>query len=175
MRRYVDERAAQQGVAADKAGASDGALQLNASVLQTTENRGGFGHAGLAVSKLKRAIFWQITLLPTYMLVCVGFVCASVFEAAQHGPYTRWFNDHLDAKARRADLIGRPVSRIRSVLGSPDNIMEFWEVIGADGRPAPGAEFVTTYEYYPYPWLPFSKFQVHTTRGIVRGLEKFDD
>jgi hypothetical protein len=127
------------------------------------------------MSRLKRAIFWQIMLLPTYTLGCLGLVFASAYEAVEHGPYTRWFNHRLKAEAEQARLVGGPAHRVAIVLGSPDNIMRFWEVIGADGRPAPGAEFVTTYEYYPYPWLPFSKFQIHTTRGGVRSLEMFDD
>ena len=127
------------------------------------------------MSRLKRIVFWQITLLPTYMLGGLGLLFASGYEAAKLGPYTTWFNHHLRAKAEQSHLVGASVNRVVAVLGSPDNIMEFWERTGADGRPAPGAEFVTTYEYYPYPWLPFSKFQVHTTRGVVRSLEMFDD
>jgi hypothetical protein len=129
----------------------------------------------MPMPRLKRAIFWQVTLLPTYVLACLGLVFVSGWEAAEHGPYTRWFNHRLKVQSEQAHLVGRPADRVIATLGTPDNIMEFWEVIGADGRPAPGAEFVTTYEYYPYPWLPFSKFQVHTTGGIVRGLEMFDD
>ena len=102
-------------------------------------------------------------------------VFASGWEAAERGPYTRWFNHRLKAQAEQAHLVGVPADRVAAVLGSPDNVMEFWEVIRADGTPAPGAKFVTTYEYYPYPWLPFSKFQVHTIEGVVRGLEMFDD
>ena len=127
------------------------------------------------MSRLRRAIFWQIILLPPYILVCLGLVFASGFEAANHGPYTWSFNFRLKTKAEQGHLVGASVSRVVAVLGSADNVMEFWEVIGADGRPAPGAELVTTYEYYPYPWLPLSKFQVHTTSGVVRSLEMFDD
>lgn len=53
--------------------------------------------------------------------------------------------------------------------------MQFWQILDRDGSTAPVAEFVTTYEYFPYPFLPFSKFQVHCTRGIVSTLERFDD
>lgn len=60
------------------------------------------------------------------------------------------------------------------VLGR-DNVMQFWQILDRDGSTAPVAEFVTTYEYFPYPFLPFSKFQVHCTRGIVSTLERFDD
>lgn len=125
--------------------------------------------------RMKRAIFWQITLLPIYMLSCLGVVFGSAYEPAEHGPYTSWLNHRLKARAEQAQLVGAPADRVAAVLGSPDNVMEFWEVIGANGKPAPGAKFVTTYEYYPYPWLPFSKFQVHTTDGVVRSLEMFDD
>lgn len=127
------------------------------------------------MSRMKRLVFSQITLLPAYMLGCLGVVFASGYEAAEHGPYTRWFNQRLQLKAENAQLVGSPAHRVTAVLGSPDSIMEFWQVVSADGRPAPGAEFVTTYEYYPYAWLPFSKFQVHTTGGVVRSLEMFDE
>ena len=127
------------------------------------------------MSRLKRVFFWQVTLLPIYMLCCLGLVFASGYEAAEHGPYTSRFNRRLKAQAEQAHLVGGPVDRVAAVLGSPDNVMESWEVMRSDGRPARGAEFVTTYEYYPYPWLPFSKFQVHTMAGVVRSLEMFDD
>jgi hypothetical protein len=127
------------------------------------------------MSRLKRAVFWQMTLLPAYALTCLGVVIAAGYEAAEHGPYTRSFNNRLKAKAEQSHLVGGPSRRVAVVLGSPDNTKASWDVVGPDGTPVPGAEFVVTYEYYPYPWVPFSKFQVHTTRDVVRGFEVFDD
>lgn len=126
-------------------------------------------------SVLKRAAFWQITLLPTYAVGLLFLTLAASWESAELGPYTSWFNNRLLAKAEQAQLVGSPADRVVKVLGPPDNVMRFWEVLDADGRPAAHAKFVTTYEHYPYPWLPFSKFQVHTTEGVVRSLERFDD
>jgi hypothetical protein len=127
------------------------------------------------LSALKSAVFWQITLLPSYVVGLLLLILAASWESAEVGPYTSWFNNRLLAKAEQAHLVGSSADRVVKVLGQPDNIMRFWEVLDADGRPAIHAQFVTTYEYYPYPWLPFSKFQVHTTGGVVRTLERFDD
>jgi hypothetical protein len=127
------------------------------------------------MSQVKRAIFWQIILLPTYVLACLALILAASWESAQLGPYTNWFNHRLKTRAERARLVGSSEKRVVEVLGTPDNIMEFWEVLDAEGRPAQHAHFVRTYEYYPYPWLPFSKFQVHTVGGVVHNLEMFDD
>ena len=129
----------------------------------------------LPMSPVKRAVLWQITLLPTYILCCLALVLAASWESAELGPYTSWFNHRLKARAEQAHLVGDSENRVVEVLGAPDNIMEFWDRLDADGRPADHPEFVRTYEYYPYPWLPFSKFQVHTTGGVVSNLEMFDD
>ena len=131
------------------------------------------------LSRTKRLLFWQITLLPAYALFAFLFVggvlIGAPIEAARLGPYTTWFNQHLQRKAIEAGLVGAPEKRVRAVLGAPDNVRQFWEVIEASGQPARGAQFITTYEYYPYPVLPISKFQVHCAGGVVRGLEMFDD
>lgn len=66
------------------------------------------------------------------------------------------FNHAMREKA--APLIGRPVSEI----GPPDNILE-------------GANGARSFEYYPTPLLPFSKFQVHTDGQTVISLEEMDD
>ena len=86
------------------------------------------------------------------------FVCV---EAGSVGPYTAWYNHHKKDLATKAGLVGRPIADIETVLGPADAIQEF------DGY--------RTYEYYPYPLLPFSKFQVHTDNVVVFSLEMFDD
>lgn len=42
-----------------------------------------------------------------------------------------------------------------------------------EGRSLEGS--YTTYEYYPYRFLPFSKFHVFCEGGLVTGVELFDD
>lgn len=128
-----------------------------------------------ALPRWKRLLFWQVVLAPTYLLLVVLLTIGAAVETARRGPYTRWYNQQLRQRALDARLPGSPETRVGDVLGSPDNIMEFWEVLDASGHPAKGAHFVRTYEYYPYPFLPFSKFQVHCTEGIVRTLEMYDD
>lgn len=114
-------------------------------------------------------------LLPAVVVGLLLLVFAASWESAHLGPYTSWYNNRLLAKAERAHLVGSSVDRVQEVLGPADNIMRFRDASDVDGGPAGQARFVTTYEYYPYPWLPFSKFQVHTTEGVVRSLERFDD
>jgi hypothetical protein len=148
------------------------------------------------IPRLRRFAFWQVILLPTYALAA-GFVgLASVrdvwlpvvravasgaydslafHEAAAHGPTTTAFNHRMRDRALEARLVGSAEQRVAIVLGEPDYVRHFWEVIGANGVPPPGSEYVTTYEYYPYPNVPVSKFQVHCVRGVVRSIEMFDD
>ena len=78
-------------------------------------------------------------------------------------------------RALEAHLVGSAERAVPAILGEPDYVRRFWDVIGADGGPPPGSEYVTTYDYYPYPNVPVSKFQVHCVRGVVRGIEMFDD
>jgi hypothetical protein len=148
------------------------------------------------ISRLKRFLFWQVVLLPTYALVAALVALSSIrdlwlpvvravasgahdspawLEATAHGPATTAFNHRMRDRALGAHLVGGPEQRVAVVLGEPDYVRRFWEVIGANGFPPPGSEYVTTYEYYPYPNVPISKFQVHCVRGVVRGIEMFDD
>lgn len=149
-----------------------------------------------SISRLRRFAFWQVILLPTYALVAslvglslirdtwlpvvraftAGEYNSPAFrEAVAHGPTTSAFNHRMRDTALAARLVGSAEQRVPAVLGEPDYVRSFWEVVGANGVPPPGSEYVTTYEYYPYPNVPVSKFQVHCVRGIVRGIEMFDD
>lgn len=98
-------------------------------------------------------------------------------ENVNQGPYTTWFNQRLTAKATSAALIGQPEAAVEGVLGSASEIATYEhetrsaidggvEVIGPAAR---------TFNYYPLPFVPFSKFQVHCHNGVVTGLEVFDD
>ena len=125
---------------------------------------------------------WVIRVLsrPLRLLLLCAFVGAIAFglmiwECASLGPYTSWFNNRLLSRAESAHLVGASQDLVEKALGKPDNVMQFWEVLGPDKSSAPGAKFVTTFEYFPYPFLPFSKFQVHCVDGLVRTLERFDD
>lgn len=128
-----------------------------------------------SLPRWKRLLFWQVALLPTYLLVALLLAIGGVVEAGRRGPYTKWYNQHLRQLALDARLQGSHETRVADVLGLPSNIMEFWDVRDSSGNPAQGAHLIRTYEYYPYPYLPFSKFQVHCTEGIVRTLEMYDD
>ena len=132
--------------------------------------------------KLTHRRSWAIRLFsrPVRLLLLFAVTGAIAFglviwECASLGPYTSWFNNRLLSEAESAQLVGASQELVEKVLGKADNVRQFWEVLGPDKLPAPGAKFVTTFEYFPYPFLPFSKFQVHCVDGSVRTLERFDD
>ena len=118
-------------------------------------------------------LFWRIGCI----LVAGALPVGACLENASQGPYTTWFNHHLMDKATSAALVGRPESEVESVLGSASEIhtYEHNTRTAADG----GVEFTDpmarTFNYYPLPFWPFSKFQVHCHNGVVTGLEMFDD
>jgi hypothetical protein len=124
--------------------------------------------------KPKRALFWLVTVIPACVLACVVVMFAAMYEATKRGPYTRRFNQRLRARADEARLIGAPVARVREVLGPPDSIRGSFE-IGPDGAPTVPMVPISTYEYYPYPWVPLAKFRVHTSGDVVRSVEMFGE
>lgn len=83
----------------------------------------------------------------------------SCLEAATLGPYTTWFNQRM--KSRAGPLIGQPEANVERVLGAANYVR-----VDEESR---------TFNYHPYPWFPFSKFQVHCYQGVVTSLEMFDD
>lgn len=103
-------------------------------------------------------------IVMTLVLVAIG-VCGSCVEALTLGPYTVWFNTRMKQKVIDSVLIGRPESEIEPTLG---RATERYEVVSSS---PPGV----IYDYYPYPWWPFAKFQVFAEDGIVTGYELFDD
>ncbi len=148
------------------------------------------------MTKARRLLFWQVVLLPTYACALilaflapfagdiVVMVRAAAFsvtnarafrDALDRGPMTTEFNHRMRDRSLGAHLVGSPQDRVHLVLGEPDSVRQYWDVIGANGVPPPGARFVTTFEYFPFGTVPFSVFQVHCTGGVVRGLEMFDD
>ncbi|CAM4452294.1 hypothetical protein [Corallococcus exiguus] len=94
------------------------------------------------------------------LLTC-GVPVVACVESAALGPYTTWYNQSKLTTALKAGLKGRPASDVEAVLGSADEILNRSES--------------QTFNYYPYPYLPFSKFQVFSVNGVVTGFEMFDD
>lgn len=114
-------------------------------------------------------------LLMALMLV-VGaplLVCADV---ASLGPYTVSFNHRMKERAERAGLIGQPQERVEAVMGAASFVYDYPApmIVGPAGARVVG-KAGRTFDYYPYPFLPVSKFQVHCHEGVVTGLEMFDD
>ena len=112
-------------------------------------------------------------------VIVVGFVsCVGPYvEAAALGPYTTWFNQRMKARAERAGLVGRPESEVEEVLGRASSSYRFpaARVVSSEGSVRVVGRPGWTFDYYPYPFLPVAKFQVHCHDGVVTGLEMFDD
>ncbi len=122
----------------------------------------------------------MVTLMPSpskarfplkLLLVALGFALflGSSFEAANQGPYTRWFNHRMLSRAVAARLIGRPEADVERLLG------------GASTRRSDAPSALATssalhaYDYYPYPWAPVSKFEVQCRNGVVDQVVELAD
>jgi hypothetical protein len=110
-----------------------------------------------------------VALLPLAFFVTVTNVNPS-------NPYVRQFNERLQRLALDAQLIGDSENRVTNVLGTPTSVWNYWNVTdGTTGKPEPGARFITTYNFAPYWYFPFSQFQVHCQGGVVQSIELYDD
>jgi hypothetical protein len=121
--------------------------------------------------RLKRLLFWQLTLLPTYAGVSVLLFLLAMLEATKRGPYSTWYNQRMSRKAAQASLVGAPESRVVAVLGRPDDVMGAWD----QRKGETGPHRIAVYQYYPYPLVPLAKFRVHCAQGVVRNVETFGD
>ena len=107
---------------------------------------------------------------------CLFVVIGGCFEAGSEGPLTTAFNHRLRHRAEAAGLVGRPETDVQRVMGTAsDDYDTSGYIIDSSGQATPIGGPSHTYDYYPYPWTPFSKFQVHCTAGVVTALEEFDD
>jgi hypothetical protein len=119
-------------------------------------------------ASIKKFVFWQFTLLPTYAFLWLALVVGAALEAASLGPYTAWVDQRLHRMAVQAGLVGAPESRVELVLGRADNVMRGWE----PAEEGAATRATAIYEYYPYPFVPLSKFRVHCAQGRVRAVER---
>lgn len=117
--------------------------------------------------------WWLAIALTCCCLLPVG----ACVETASLGPYTRWFNQQMNGRATAAGLVGQPEAKVEVVLGRPSNDYTYPAsyILNGDGGRSPVGAAVHTFDYYPYPLLSFSKFQVHCHDGVVTSLELFDD
>jgi hypothetical protein len=124
----------------------------------------------------------KASLLWALLFVLASGPCgcwAACVDLTTLGPYTRWFNERLMARAQADGLIGKPATSVEPLLGPADEVQDYTNgyIISADGGvvDAHPPRKIRTFNYYPYPHISFSNFQVHCTEGIVTGLEMFDD
>ncbi len=108
--------------------------------------------------------------LRVFAALTVCFFFGSWLEAANAGPYTTWFNHRLRDRAAQANLVGRPQADVERVLGAASRERDVREAV-------PGAALPVTrhtYDYYPYPWAPESKFEVRCEQGVVAAFHEFE-
>ena len=76
-------------------------------------------------------------------------------DAIAHGPNAGVFNQHFEALANRAGLVGSPESGVIKVLGEPTSVWKYWSSIDSTtGRPSAGAYLITTCNYAALPLRP---------------------
>lgn len=100
----------------------------------------------------------------------------TISRAGPENAYVREFNERLERIAIDARLVGDNEERVETVLGPATGIYRWWNSTYMDsGKPTPGAEFWTTYNYAPYWFCSCSVFQVHCRDGKVQSIELYDD
>ena len=129
---------------------------------------------GLALVTRQRK--WVIVSVVYGAILPITWTYMIVELCGETGPYVRWYNQRMYQIATSHGLVGRPDSDVETVLGPASVIYRYWNTTRMDtGLPTPDAEFITTFNYAPFPELPMKKFQVHCEGGKVRTLEMFDD
>ncbi|MFT3842135.1 MAG: hypothetical protein QM723_34410 [Myxococcaceae bacterium] len=117
------------------------------------------------------------SLVPVALfLSAFAIVIGSCVESANLGPYTTWYNHRLRARAEQVGLVGKPEVEVEKLMGwaNSDYDLGTYKLL-PNGDTERTSITGHTYDYYPYPWIPFSKFQVHCHNGVVSSLEEFDD
>jgi len=141
------------------------------------------GVSTLLICSLAAGALWFITrqriigiALLTYLTALPVVFGVTVVRVNDRNPYVRAYNERLEKLAVDASLVGGSEERVQAVLGSPTSTYQGWNITDMEtGQPTPEAEYVTTYNYAPYWFFPFAKFQVHCWRGVVRSIELYDD
>lgn len=87
-------------------------------------------------------------------------VMAVVLEASHPGFYTSKFNLDREALIIKNELIGQPAELAVELLGKPNNVIE-----------KESGEVVV--EYYPYSFMPYSRFQLRIVEGKLEKVRKF--
>lgn len=122
-----------------------------------------------------RETWFRIAAAASAILLILG-IALPLLDVIHHGPYVTWYNKRCQTIATTAGLVGKPEEEVVRVLGEPTSVYEYWDAVDFDsGEPEPGAEETTTFNFAPYSFFPFAKFQVHCRKGKVRSLELFDD
>lgn len=93
-------------------------------------------------------------------MVAIIAVMAVLFEASHPGIYTNKFNNEKEALVISNELIGQPAQLAVELLGKPNRVVE----------KESGAVYV---EYFPYSFMPYSRFQLKVVEGKLEKVRKF--
>ncbi len=100
----------------------------------------------------------------------------TAFEAANQGPYTRWFNHRLVERATAARLVGRAQADVERLLGRASSERDATSVLQSNVTPVTAGRSVThVYKYFPYPWVTASAFSVQCEDGVVVAVRELED
>lgn len=98
-------------------------------------------------------------LMKTAMVMVVA-VMAVLFESSHPGPFTKKFNDQKETMILKNELIGQGAELAVKLLGQPNRVVETES----------GAVYV---EYFPYSFMPYSRFQLKVVEGKLEKVRKF--
>lgn len=85
---------------------------------------------------------------------------AVLFEASHPGFYTKKFNTTKEELVITNELLGQPAEMAVQLLGKPNRVVEKEN----------GSVLV---EYFPYSFMPFSRFQLKIVEGKLEKVRKF--
>lgn len=117
-----------------------------------------------------------------YVLFVI-YAIPAMLEIGYEGPHTKRYNFKMRDLFIAHDLIGKDQTMVVKALGEPDLITHprIFHPVSALSRPrVPRSEYRILnaggplYSYFPYPLLPFGKFEVSFEGCKVRGYEMFD-
>ncbi len=100
----------------------------------------------------------------------------TAFEAANQGPYTRWFNHRLVERATAARLLGKPEADVERVLGRASSERDANSVLQSNVAAVTAGRGVShVFRYFPYPWVTASAFSVQCEDGVVVAVRELED
>lgn len=98
-------------------------------------------------------------VIKSAMILSVA-IMAVLFEASHPGFYTKKFNISKEELIIKNELLGQPIQLAFDFLGKPNRVIE-------------KENGLVIVEYYPYSFIPFSRFQLKVVQGKLEKVKKF--